>query len=143
MVEPVSLTIGVVVAALVTKAAEKAGEELTEGAAPVLVRLVGWLRKRFSGKSDDGALAALAQLEDAPDSPSRAAALARVVDERVQTDPEFRVELARLVEQVKAAGVAVTSVTQIASGDQDVQVADVQGSTVTVSFGGGAPSTNM
>lgn len=137
-----SLSIGVVVAALVTKAAGKAGEELAEGAAPMLARLMGWLKKRFSGKSDDAAAVALAQLEDAPDSPSRALALAGLIDERVQADPEFRAELSRLVEQVEAAGISVKSVTQVASGYQPVQIADVHGSTVTVSFGGSPPASS-
>jgi hypothetical protein len=138
MVEPVSLTVGAVVAALVVKAAEKGGEELAEGASSVLGRLVGWLRSRFLGKGDDEASLALARVEEVPDSPSRVGALATVLDARAEAEPGFRVELTRLVEEANEAGVEVKSIRQSAVGDQNVQVAEVGGSTVTVSFGASA-----
>ena len=47
VVDPVSLTVGAVIAALVSKAAEQGGVEVAEGASSGLGRLVGWLRSRF------------------------------------------------------------------------------------------------
>jgi hypothetical protein len=141
VVEPVSLTVGAVVAALVMKAAEKGGEELAEGASSVVGRVVGWLRARFSRTVDSEASSALAKVEEVPDSPSRAKALAEVLDSRAEADPEFRVELERLVEEAKASGVDVKSITQTAFGDQNVQVADVQDSSVKVSYDGTPPVT--
>ena len=40
----------------------------------------------------------MARAEDAPDSPSRMAALAAVVDRRAAADPEFKSQVQRLVE---------------------------------------------
>jgi hypothetical protein len=140
VVEPVSLTVGAVVAALVMKAAEKGGEELAEGASSVLGRVVGWLRARFSRTGDAEASAALAKVEEVPDSPSRVKALATVLDSRAEADPEFRAGLERFVDEAKAGGVEVKSITQTAFGDQNVQVADVQDSSVNVSYGGTPPA---
>jgi hypothetical protein len=141
VVEPVSLTVGAVVAALVMKAAEKGGEELAEGASSVLGRMVNWLRVRFSRKHDEEASAALAKVEDVPDSPSRVKALASVLVRRAEADLEFRAELQRFVEQAENAGVEVKSITQSAFGDQNVQVADVHGSSINVSHGGTPPAS--
>jgi hypothetical protein len=135
VVEPVSLTVGAIVAALVVKAAEKGGEQLAEGAGSVLGRVVGWLRARFSKSGDEEGSAALAGVEEVPDSPSRAGALAKALDSRAAADPEFKAELEKLIEEAKGAGVEVKSISQSAIGDQNAQVADVQGSTVTVSYG--------
>jgi hypothetical protein len=79
--------------------------------------------------------------EHTRDSPSRAKALAEVLDSRAGADPEFRVELERLVEEANAAGVDVKSITQTAFGDRNVQVADVQDSSVKVSYGDRPPAT--
>jgi hypothetical protein len=130
------LTVGAVVAALVVKAAEKGGEELAEGASSLFGRVVGWLRARFSRTRDEEASSALAKVEDAPDSPSRVEALAGVLDTRAEADPEFRAELQRFVDEAKTTGVDVKSITQQAFGDQNVQVADVHGSSINVSHGG-------
>jgi hypothetical protein len=142
VVEPVSLTVGAVVAALVVKAAEKGGEELAEGASSVLGRLVGWLRARFSRTADSEASSALAKVEDVPDSPSRVKDLATILDSRAEADPEFRAELQRFVDQARAAGVEVKSITQTAFGDQNVQAADVHDSSINVSHGGTPPGTS-
>ena len=72
--EPVSVTLGVVVAAW---AADKAAERAVEGGEGVLVRLVGWLRQRFSGDERHQAETAFVHVEQVPDSPSRLQALAR------------------------------------------------------------------
>lgn len=73
MVEPVSLTLGAIVAALVAKAMEGAVEGATEGAVDsnVLGRLIAMLRARFSGARDNAAGQALTRVQEAPDSPSR------------------------------------------------------------------------
>ncbi len=130
--DPVSL--GVIVAALVAKASDKAAERAVDEGAGALARLVGWLRKRFA---DDGAVeasAALAKVEEVPDSASLVRGLAAVVDRRAE-DPGFRSELQGLVEQAQAAGVDVGSIVQTAWGDQNVQNAGVTGSTINVSYG--------
>jgi hypothetical protein len=142
VVEPVSLTVGAVVAALVVRAAEKGGEELAEGASSVVGRVVGWLRARFARTRDAEASSALARVEEVPDSPSRSKVLANVLDERADADPGLRVELERLVEEAKAAGVKVESIAQTALGDQNVQVAGAHHSSFKVSYGYTPPATS-
>ena len=136
MVEPVSLTVGALVAALLTKAAEKGGENLADAAKTAVSRLVGWLRDRFTQTGDDEGSKALAWAEGAPDSPSRMTALAQVVDRRAATDPEFKSQLQQLVDDAKQRqGLQVGSIALSASGNQNVQTAGNQDTSVTVSYG--------
>lgn len=141
MVEPVSLTVGALAAALVSKAAEKAvekvGEDAGEAGVGALARFARWLRERVSGHQEPSA--ALARVEDVPDSPSRVKALGVALDRFAEQDPGFGEQLRRQVQQARDAGVDVKVITQTALGDQNVQVADVEGSTVSVSYGTGHP----
>jgi len=97
MVEPV--TLGVAAAALVAKVAEKAIEKTADGAVDAVPGAVGkvvaWVRHRFAGRAE------LARVEDAPDSPSREAALGQIIDAEIVDDE--RTELARLLEDAKRA----------------------------------------
>ena len=136
MVEPVSLTVGALVATLLTKAAEKGGENLADAAKAAVSRLVGWLKDRFTQTGDEEGSQALAWAEGAPDSPSRLSALAEVVDRRAEADSEFKINVQRLVEDAKQQeGLQVGSIAQSASGDQNVQTAGNQDTSVTVSYG--------
>ena len=131
--EPV--TLGVIVAALVAKASSRAeGTVIDEGEA-ALARLVGALRRRFSGAKDQEGTEALEHVELAPDSPKLVGELANLLDAHTADDPEFRVELEALVEDARAAGVNVNAVSQVAAGEQIVQTAQVEGSQITVTFG--------
>lgn len=131
MVEPVSLTLGAIVASFVAKAADKGTDEAVGAGVSAIGRLVGWLRERFASDDDGKATEALALVEKVPDSPSLRNTLAEVIDRRA-SDVDFAALLRELVEQVQASGVNVTSVTQVAHGDQNVQAA---GSQVTVTYG--------
>ena len=62
-VEPVSLTMGAVVAALVLKGGEKTGENVTEGGLAAIGRLVDRVRARFRDRGDAGAEEALGRVE--------------------------------------------------------------------------------
>ena len=136
MVEPVSLTVGALVAALLTKAAEKSGEDLADAAKAAVSRLVGWLRDRFAQTGDEEGSQALAWAEGAPDSPSRVRALAEVVDRRAEADPAFKSQVQRLVDDAKQQqGLHVGSIVQSASGGKNVQNAGIQGSSINVSYG--------
>ena len=135
MVEPVSLTLGAIAAALVAKATEKTAEAAVDGGAGALSGIVAWLRKRFSGPEDNQGATALPRIEDAPDSPSRLRELAKVVDRRADAEPSFRSELAALVEEARSGGVDMGSIVQTAWGHQNVQNAGVVDSEVTVTYG--------
>ena len=141
MVEPVSLTVGALVATLLTKAAEKSWENLADTAMAAVTRVVGWLKNRFTQTTDEEGSQALAWAEGAPDSPSRLRALAEVVDRRAEADPEFKSQLQRLVDDAKQQqGLQVGSITQSASGDKNVQNARIQGSSINVSHGTPPPT---
>jgi hypothetical protein len=141
VVEPVSLTVGAVVAALLTKAAEKGGEDLADAAKAAVSRVVGWLRDRFTRTGDEEGSQALAWAEGAPDSPSRMSALADLVDRRAEADPEFKSQLQQLVDDAKQQhGLQVGSIAQSAVGNQNVQAAGNQDTSVTVSYGSAPPA---
>lgn len=140
MVEPVSLTLGAIVAALVARAAERAADDAVEGGESVLRRLVAALRARFSGAADRAAGDALARVQEVPDSPSRVRALGAVIDERVEGDAGLRSELEALVAQARGAGVDVERISQVAWGDQNVQAAGLVDSEVNVSYGSPPPA---
>jgi len=132
-VEPV--TLGVVVAALVARALGRAEDKAVDEGEGVLRRLVGALRQHFSGAGDQTGTAALERVEDAPDSPTSVRDLAMLLDDRAAGDAAFRGELEGLVEQARAAGVDVDSISQVAVGDQNVQAAGLIDSLVNVTFG--------
>src|SRR4051812_113523 len=123
MVEPVSLSLGAIVAALVAKAVGRAADDAVEGCESMLRRLVAALRERFAGAGDEPAREALTRVQEAPDSPSRVEALAREIDQRAQTDRELRSELEALVAQARRGGVNVEQISQSAWGDQNAQAA--------------------
>jgi hypothetical protein len=139
MVEPVSLSLGAIVAALVAKGVERAADDAVEGGEGMLRRLVAALRERFAGAGDEPAREALTRVQDAPDSPSRVKALAAVIDQRARDDLELRGELEALVAQARGGGVNVEKISQAAWGDQNVQAAGLVDSEVNVSYGSPPP----
>ncbi len=118
--DPVSLSVGAVVAAVVAKATDKGAGALVDAGAAAVGRLVGWLRSRLTGEDR----AVLERVEEVPDSPSRQQELARVVDARVGADGDFARELEEMVERVQETGAHVVAVNQSAWGNQNVQVAN-------------------
>lgn len=130
--EPVSLTLGAIAAALVVKAAEAAGEEAAQGAAGAVRRVAAWARARFSEDEDEAGAAILRRLEEAPDSPSRVRAFAEHVDERARRDEALRQEIEAMIAEARQEGVDVRGLAQVAFGDQNVQIADVTGSSISI-----------
>lgn len=129
--DPVSLSVGALAASLLSKAAERAGEQAVDAGAGALTRFAVWLRERLSGHP---VAEALERVQDAPDSPTRIQALGEALDRHAVESPAFAEELKAQIEQARTAGVEVQSIAQSVVGDQNVQVADVQG-TVQVSYG--------
>lgn len=135
MVEPVSLSLGAIVAALIARASDKVADDAVEAGEGALSKLVAAVRRRFSRERDEPAAEALAKVEDVPDSPRLVKALADVVDDRAQKDGDLRAELEQLVAEARGAGVKVDSITQSAFGNQNVQIAGVSDSQINVSHG--------
>lgn len=135
MVEPVSLTVGAVVAALVTKAAEKGGEGLADMAKAAVGRLVAWLRDRFGRDGDQAGVQAVDAAEKYG-GPVARGELAEAVNRKAADDSEFKAAVQLLVEQAKQQGVDVKAITQNAWGTQIAQIANVENSTITTTLGG-------
>jgi hypothetical protein len=133
MMEPI--TLGVIVAALVAKALDRAGDEVVDGGVGVLRHAVDSLRERFSREGDQEARRALERLADVPDSPKLMRSFADLLDERAERSPELRVELETLVRDARGAGLDIDSITQTATGDGNVQIVGVDNSQVNVSQG--------
>jgi hypothetical protein len=134
--EPVSLTLGAIAAALIAKAQDKAADGAVDGTVGAGRRLLGWLRERFGADEDAGQ--AVERLLDAPDSPSRAKELSAVLDARAE-DADFRAGLESLLREAREDGVDLVGVTQALWGSQNVQTAHVKDSTINVSYGSPAP----
>jgi hypothetical protein len=133
-VDPVSLTVGAVVAALAKRAADRAAD----GTESALRRGLAALRRRFAAAGDDAVVGALDLVEQAPDSPRSLEALARVLDNRAR-DAAVRGELERLIATVAQDGEDVGVIAQQAWGDQNVQIGRAVDSSISVSYGSPAP----
>lgn len=130
--DPVTLTLGAVVSALVSRAAGKVGEQTADAGWAVLGRLAGRVRRHFREHGDDTDRAALTRVEDPPASPKHLEALAIAIDRHARADPTLRKELQGLVDEAAKTDVDVTSIVQSAWGDHNVQIAGVTGSTVSI-----------
>ena len=135
--EPVSLTFGAVVAALIVRAAEKAGETAVEGGAGAVGRLIAAVRERFTEEGDLSATAVLERVEDPPVGARQLETLAGVVDAHVAAAPDWRTQLEALVAQAERDGVDVGGLVQQVYGDHNLAIAQVHGSTITI--GGQVP----
>lgn len=128
MIEPVSL--GAVVAALVSKALDRAEDKAVEGGEGALRRTLEAVRQLFS--DDPERSRALERLEDAPDSPARVRELGEVVDRSVDAYPDLRSRLEALVTEARASAIEIDSIDQAARGSHIVQVAGIVNSDVEV-----------
>ncbi|HVX20992.1 MAG TPA: hypothetical protein VHB02_06575 [Acidimicrobiales bacterium] len=128
--DPVS--VGAIVAAMVARSADDTADKVVDGAAAGLGRLVGWLRQRFSDDGDEAGGKAVAAVVEVPDSPSRVAALATLLDQRIDEVEGFGAELEHLVDEARSAGVTIGPVNQKVEGDGNVVIGGVAGSTIKV-----------
>lgn len=111
-VEPVSITLGAIAAAVYAKAQDRVAEGAVEGGEGVVRRLAAWLRARLS--DDHAGRSALERVERAPNDRSGMDALARVIDACAQDDGDtFGDELAELVSAVERDAIAARFVTEV------------------------------
>ena len=97
--------LAIAAATLVAKAAvEGAATKAGESSWSILSKVGGWLRDRFSHDDDHDGIAALDEVEDVPDSPTRVEALARHLDTRIRADTGFQEELTVAMDQAGAIG---------------------------------------
>ena len=102
-------------------------------------RLVGWLRDRFTRTGDEAGSQALAWAEGAPGQPVPGEGVGRRGGSAGGGGPGVQGQVQRLVEDAKQQqGMQVESITQSASGNQNVQTAGNQDTSVTVSYGSAA-----
>ena len=129
------VTLGAVVAALVAKAVATIGEKSGEAGVAALGKLLGRVRSRLRNQGDDAERAALARVEDPPAGPRQLEALAAAINRHAADDPAFRTELTRLVDEARAGGMDVQSITQTALGNQNIQLGSVTDSSVNITLG--------
>jgi hypothetical protein len=137
--EPISLTVAAIVAAVAARAQDDVLDAVVEGGEGVLRRVVARVRERFCDAGDADGAQALELVEQVPDSRRLVRGLAEAVDRHVVDEPAFAQELEQLAARARAGGVDVESITQVALGDQGVQIAGVQSSTITVTHAAPAP----
>jgi len=130
--DPVTIGLGLVAASLVAKALIRAEDAVVDAGASAVSRLIAWLKERFSGED----ATVLSRLEEAPDSPAREKALAETIAVHADADLDFAAELEKLLTAVENAGGEVWQASQSATGDQNVQIANVKGARVEVTRGG-------
>lgn len=110
------MNLGAVAAALVaTDAGNKARRAIGDDQR-VLEHLVGWLRRLVAADDPVAGIAALARLEEAPESHIRLHEFGRVLERRARFDGVFRVDLEALIDQARSDGVDIESITQVIWG---------------------------
>jgi uncharacterized protein (UPF0335 family) len=134
------VTLGMVVTAIVSHAAGRVGEDGADYSVGVLGKLVARLRQWFVQSGDSTTVAALDAVIETPQSPDLRRALAAAVDRYATADSTFRQEVEHLVDEARSAGVDVQAVSQSVWGNQNVQVANVTGSPITVTYGQQPPA---
>lgn len=93
--------------------ANKAGEATWEK----IVALYQAIRNKFSADKDDYARMTLQRLEEKPSAEGRQKALADVLVEKAQADPEFAQELTRLVQGTTQGKDVANILTQVYGGE--------------------------
>jgi hypothetical protein len=133
--EPLSLSLGALVAAVIAKATDRTASNLVDAGGHRLQQVASALRSRLSSVDDDDALKQALQLVVGPrPGPTDVALLATAIDEAAAREqPEFRRTLEQLVYEAQAPLRPANFVAQEASGVQVVQVANA--SNVTISYG--------
>ena len=130
--DPVTLTLGGVAAALIAKAVDKTGDETADAGWAAIGRLVGRIRRHFREHGDDADRAALARVEDPPASAQHLEALAAAIDRHAGSDPKLGAELQGLVDEAGRANLDVGSIVQSVWGHHNIQIAGVSGSTISI-----------
>jgi len=115
------MTLGAIIAALVARNAVARGRRTVDDDARVLDRLVGWLWRLVAADDPTIGVAALARVEEAPESHERLHDLAQLLSRRAIADGGFRSDLEALVDEATALGVDVNSITQMVWGNQPSQ----------------------
>lgn len=133
MADPVSLTLGGIVAALVVEAAKKAGGKAVEAGAGVLGHLVTAVRDRFTTSNDTDGAAALDRVEDPPVGDAHLAKLASAIDAHATADTDWATTLQRLVDDAQSSDqVDVKSVVVQVYGNRNIALADITNSEITI-----------
>jgi hypothetical protein len=126
MMDPLSLSVAVLLAKALGSAAEEAGR----GATDAFGRLVTTVRKRFA--DDEGAQSALVAVERDPANEASTRILATAI-ERASADPAFRGELEELVREAERDPRVGQFVTEVRDNAQVGKIVNI-GSARDVSF---------
>ena len=78
--------------------------------------MVGWLRRIVAADDPTAGAAALARLEETPQSHQRLHELAQILNHRASSDTGFRADLEALVDHARGHKLDVNSITELAWG---------------------------
>lgn len=95
------------------RAAEAAAKKAGERAWEKVEALYQAIRRKFAADQDEYAQKTLQRLEAQPTAEARQAALADVLTEKAQADPDFARKLARLVQDATQDNTVVQFLTQV------------------------------
>lgn len=133
MVDPVTTT----AAALLTPYLAKVGEEVAKQAGDAVWNmaesLYHMIRRKFTTDQDTYAQQTLQRLQEQPTNEARQAALADVLNEKIQADPSFAQELRQLVQNTTQAQGINQFLTQVYGNAQVNKIVNI-GQTGTAQF---------
>lgn len=130
--DPLSLTLGGLVAGLIAHAFDSAGGELGSAAAGLASGFVDRLQAHFKSVDDDEAVAVLTRVVDPPVGPAQLEKLAGVLDTYAEQDLGFGRDLEALVRESEAAGLDIGAVSQVAWGNNNLQITGVTRSSINL-----------
>jgi predicted membrane chloride channel (bestrophin family) len=99
MLDPMTTAAAALLAPYVAKVGEEVAQKAGDAAWQMAASLYQAIRRKFTKDQDAYAQQTLQRLEEQPTNEARQAALADVLNEKVQADPSFAQELKRLVQE--------------------------------------------
>ena len=132
--EPISITVAGIAAALAAKAGDRAIDATVEGGEGLLHRISERIRRRFVDEGDSEAIDLLNLLERAPDSEQVGRELEAAIHRHAAADLDFAAELAEFGEGLRTSGGAGAFINQ-RGGDGSILIAGVSDSHIRVDRG--------
>lgn len=116
-ITPIVTSAVALLAPYLAKAGEEVAKKAGEASWEKMKALYQAIRTKFSADKDDYAQQTLKRLEDKPSEESRQRALADILTEKAEADPEFGQELKRLVQDTTQGKGVPEFLTQVYGGE--------------------------
>ncbi len=133
MIDPITTAAAALLAPYLTKAGEEVAKQAGDAAWQMAASLYQAIRRKFTKDQDAYAQQTLQRLEEQPTNEARQAALADVLNEKVQADPSFAQELKGLVQDTTQTQGINQFLTQVYGNAQVEKIVNI-GQTGTAQF---------